>query len=147
MAKETTINEEKTTSASYIVSFYENVGALTHFYSLYQNLIIELENKYQQVEDLKGLQEEESKILQQVLQEIRYFSHKSIIQYRCISEGINKETNKELLDQYDIIKTTYIIKRNQLDDFVLSLNKVLVNKVMKNLLQNSQDIIESVYKE
>lgn len=146
MKGQSNINEEKTTAASYIISFFENVGLITHHYAQYTNLIIELENKYKEV-DLKGVTEEEGKVLQQLLQEIRYYAHKAIIQYKSINETLDEDKDKEILDNYDKIKKNYIIQRQDIEAFTIQLNKVLVKDIMRSLLQSSQDIIENIYKE
>jgi len=142
------VKEEKIVAASYIVSFYQQVDLLTHTYSQYSNLLIELESKYGEQLIVK-MSVEENNLVTQAVQQVRYYCHRCYVQYRCIIENIDKG-KKELEDVeklYEAVKQDFIIVRSNIEKFVIKLNSVLIKSVMKNLLETSQEVLGNIYGE
>ena len=143
------INEEKTTAASYIITFYKEVQELTHNYSTYTNIVLELDNKYTQEAQQKGQMEENDRnVLVQVLQTFRYHANKCFLQYECISEATSNQKNKDsIAEHYKKIKKEFMINREDAYNFVKAMNIFLINDIMKHLLEDSQETIDSLYKD
>ncbi len=139
------ISEEKTTAASYILTFYQEVLYLTHNYSMYFNTLTEFKQKYGSA-DLTKMGEIEKDNLKNISQQVRYYIHKCYIQYICIAKAAKFKENKEIEEIYTVIKDVLIIDRDKLEKFVIAINRVLIDNVMKGLLETSQDLVEKVFK-
>lgn len=137
------INERRAAAASYILTFYQEIVNLTHHYAQYSNLLVEAVNKYgSKVEEL----EDEAKgILVTEVQSVRYCAYKCYVMYKTLIPSLKLKENKELLGVYSKIKDSYIMKQEDLEKFVIVLNSVLVEEVIKDLLDTSQALVEGVY--
>jgi len=140
----TSLDEKKTTGASYIFSFYIEIQNLTDTYSNYVNLMLELEYKYKN--NIEKAEESDKNIVNQWLQMVRKSCHKCYIQYKTILPTLKIEENDKLNEKYLKISNCFVIDRNDLKDFVLSMNKVLVNGIIQELLVDNQDFIKDIYK-
>lgn len=138
--------ERDITAASYIYKFYTEIQTLNHEYSNYVNILLELQNKYADDVEKKADDQEKAVIKAQV-QAVRYAAHQSYIHYNSIMIGTGNKPLKEITDLYSKIKTQFMINRETLEKFVTSINSVLVNEVIKNLLETSQDLIKDIYKD
>jgi len=142
------INEEKTTAASYIITFYKEVQELSHNFSLYENVILELENKIGSGGfDLSKVDEGDKNTLIQVVQTVRYHAHKCILQYECITQSVGVQREPSVKDSYEKIKKNFIIEREDLFGFVKAMNMFLIKDIMKHLLEDSQETIDNIYKD
>lgn len=147
--------EEKTSAASYILQFYSDVGQLTHYFSQYINIIIELERMTGSSPEETNVQEAHKQTLIQTVQNLRYYAHNVYIRYSSIfkaleeakKEGKNKKnkTTNPLKQPYENLEKQFIIQRKEAEKFVLAANEVLIDAVMKDLLKTSQDLIDSIY--
>lgn len=143
-----TVDEKKTAGASYIFTFYKGVQTLTHNYAVYINFIAQLELKYSKEEiDLLNtvISEEEKAQLNQMLVELRYSIIVNSVYYDSISKVVKGVKDKDVEEAYNEVKKGYVIKRDKLENYVLLMNKVLLNGVVKTLLETSQQIIDSVF--
>lgn len=138
------INEDKRAAASYILTFYQEVANLTHHYAQYKILLVELAMKDTE-SGMEALDEREKGILIQALQSFRYFAHKATVQYRCIMESLGKPIDEKVLALYNGLDQMFIIKKQMADDYVAAMNTVLLQSVIKNLMETSQDIVDTVY--
>lgn len=147
------VNEERTTAASYIITFYKEVQELSHNFVLYENIMLELNVKYKNFSQGLNIEQEDKDILIKLVQTLRYHSHKCMLQYQCIIESIeDKETKddkekKESEELYKKIKETFIIEREDIYLFVKFMNKFLIKDIMKHLLEDSQTALDNIYKE
>lgn len=138
------IDEKKTAAASYILNFYKEVNNLNHYYSQYLNAMIELENKYGQKYSDK-INDSEKVALMNFIQLCRYTSHKCYIQYKAITGAINQKEDKKVLNAYLKVKTDLVIKREDLENFVVSLNSFLIKDIIQNLLESSQGLVSDIF--
>ena len=136
--------QEKTTGASYIINFYNEVALLTHNYAEYLNLIEEIEYKYK---DIAKISENERSLLQTAVKSLKYYINKTFVMYKCIIETSKQTEDKKVNALRNKIKENFIIERVVLEEYVILLNTLLIQKVMKNLLETSQEIVESIYTE
>lgn len=151
-------SEERASAANYIITFYNEVSQLTGYYAQYFNLLMQVKEKYA---DISKMDEQEKAVLITAVQNIRYHTQTVYIQYKCIAENLNIDAKEEMIkvklkdgekdltlnDLYNLVRNVFIIKVEDLENFVTLLNKILVKNVMKNLLENSQNIVESVFKD
>lgn len=146
MTKIEKVNEKRIAGASYIIGFYENINLLTHNYAQYLNFLIELENKYKNV-DLGKISEQERGVFIQSIQEVRYFAHKCYIMYKTIILPLNIKEDQDINNFYEKIKANYIIDRKDIEMFTVSLNSVLMSNVVQDLIDTSQTLLDSIYSE
>lgn len=138
------IGEEKQAAANYVLNFYQEVQQMTSQYAGYCNVLVEQEYKYQALDLGKMDDDTKARIIQEV-QTVRYYAHKSYIQYLSIMEGVKLPLDKDIKELYAKLNKQFIIERSVLEKYVVALNKVLTTKIMKGLLESSSDIVESVY--
>lgn len=140
------ISEEKTTAASYILTFYQEIAQLTDSYAQYRNILVELETKYKDEESLAKMEDNEKNVLVQFIQQVRYFAHKVHIKYLCITQSIeNIGIDKEEAKLYQELNSKFIISRKHLENYVIKVNQLLIDKIMKHLLETSQDFVGKVF--
>lgn len=144
MKAPTSIDEKKLTAANYIISFYQEVGNLTYWYANYENVLLEMKEKYGH-EGTNKLTPEEKDNLMKYCQSLRYYVIKCNISYKSIAEGATITKDDKIETLCNAIKEQYIVRAKDLSEYVTILNKHLVTSVMKNLLESSQDIVNEVY--
>lgn len=145
--------ERKLAGANYIVNFFNEIQQLNHHYAQYCNLMLELKNTYGEKADKAKFQESDRQALKNMLQTLRYYSHKIMIQYQSIFkvlpnsdvEDIKKNKKDPLTDAYGKIKTDFVIGQKDIEKFVVSINSTLVEGIIKDLLVTSQDIYGQIY--
>lgn len=138
--------EREITAASYIYKFYTEIQTLNHEYSNYLNVMLELEEKYKEGVE-KAAIEEEKVIIKTQLQRVRYSAHQTYIHYQSILSGTKKKVNSDVEKQYKNIKEKFVIDRSELEKYVTAINSVLIEEVIKNLLESSQDLIKELYQD
>lgn len=136
--------EKDVAGASYILTFYNDVQLLNNNYVQYCNLLIELEAK----QEVKiGI--EERQVLIQSIQTLRENIQKTYIEYTALISniGIDKdvEKDKKLYETYKDLITKFIINRDKVGEYVRELNNFLIRNVIRNLLENSKDLITTLY--
>ncbi len=150
MSKISKIDEKKLAGASYIFSFYKEVQILTDYYSQYINFLLEIKEKSKGI-DIDKLGDAEKTTIMQGVQQVRISAHKSYVQYISIIGVLKiKDDDKDedkIKESYKKVKTDYIINEGDLETYVISLNKFLLNGIIQSLLEDSQHIIEEVYKD
>lgn len=146
MAEAKKLDEKQKTGVSYIYTFYNNVVTLTNYYAQYLNLLLEYKMKFSTA-DLQKLEEGEQKIVTGAVQICRQTVISVFIQYQSITKALKIDDSEKdkVREQYDKIKETFIIDTQDLEDFVCLMNEVLVNNVIKNLLESNQDIISDLF--
>lgn len=141
-------DEKKQAASSYIILLYNNVVSVTSNYALYMDLILQLQYKYKNV-DIEKMSDEEKQLIFSRVGEIRYAAQMAYIAIDTIQEKIpdihtaaEKEKFKSL---YLKVRDNLIINRDDLLDFVMSANRFLTSKVMKEILENSHDYLNQIY--
>ena len=67
------------------------------------------------------------------------------IKHKSISKGINENENKDLIKLYQKIRDSNIIELNDIEEYVVILNTILVTSVISNLLESSAAIVDQLY--
>lgn len=140
------INEEKTAAASYILTFYQEVANLTHHYAQYKNLLVEVQMKVDGTE-MPGLEEKEKTVFIQTLQSFRYYAHKAQIQYQCIIESMGLSIDPMIIETYNKLEKEFVIERKEAEKYTVLMNTVLLKSIIKNLMETSQSIVDTVYQD
>lgn len=138
-------NEERTVGASYIVNFFQEVNLLTHNYVQYRNLHLELKSKYQG--QMESLNDDEKNIMTESLQRLRYYAEKCYIEYKVILSSTKQTPNPKLDESVRKFRSSFVIDLDSMEGYVSEMNRLLVHRVMKSLLENSQDIIGDLYQD
>ena len=134
--------EKKQAAASYILNFYKEVLTLTEFHSQYLNLLLELEAKYQSIDKAADTEKE---TIKNAVQNLRYYCTKAYIQYSSISLSLNTERNKDIEEIYTRLKNNYVLERSDVENFVILLNNFLVGDVIKDLIDNSANLVDNAF--
>lgn len=145
----TQLSEQRTAAASYILSFYQSVQTLTATYANYSNMVELLANTYGE-EGLKNLSDEHRNALMGLVQQIKYYIKHTYVQWSSILHGTTKdddEPENTLEELYDKLKggKNYVIDVEDVEQYVLQANKVLTKDIIRDLMENSQEIIDSIY--
>ena len=139
------IDEKQVAGASYILTFFKDVEALTNHNAQYLNLLLEMENKYNGV-DLAKLEEQEKQVVIAAVQNYRYFANKCYIQYKSLTDYIKElSKNNKIEEYYKEVKKDFVLSRELCENLVIEFNKVILKDVIKNLLESSEEYINSIY--
>lgn len=136
--------ETEAIAANYIISFYREVQILNHNYSVYLNQLLEINERHGD-KGLENAEEAEKINLMSFAQNIRQNVHKTFIQYTVISGAAQLKKDKDIEKLYNVIKDTFIMPRDTLKDYVIKINTLLVNDLIKHILETSRDIIDKIY--
>lgn len=148
MSRHSEISEEKTAGSSYILTFYREIMNLSHQYANYINLIVVIKEKNKSGLELDNLEELDKQQLVDQVQTVRYYVNKCFLMYRTIvQEGLKNELDKNIIEIHKRIMNSFVIGVEDLEIFVVKINGILVNKVMKNLLESSQEFVDNLYSE
>ena len=129
-------------------SFFAEIKGLTEQYATYKNIIFEMEYL---------LKTEGAKVSPELLENgrvgignIRFYSHKVYVHFSTLVVvlDLKEEDTKEIKAAYEKINdlNTTLPAIKDIEDFVIKINQLLVKDVIKNLLQTSQDILNSLYR-
>lgn len=131
--------------SSYVISFYQEVQLLTHNYGNYINLMLEVHSKYGG--EIGKIDDQTKDIITQNVQLVRLGVMKTYIQYKSIYAGaqLKNKNLSELEELYNRLKNEFVINREALEKYVILLNSVLVDDVIRNLLVTGQDLVTSVF--
>lgn len=137
------IDEERIASASYVLNFYQDVSFLTHHYCNYENILTELELEIGSGFD--KLEVEQKDLLKNYCSTLRYYARATYIRYMSIMAGINSKPDEHVREMLEIINSNYIIERKHIEEFVLAMNRIIIDTVIKSLLENSNNIVNQLY--
>ena len=137
-------NEETITASSYILNFYNEVGILTSMYANYQNALLEMSEKKKAG---GNLEEQDKQVFKDLNVQIRYYVNMSYIKYSSIILKTGGQIDKAITDLRVKICCSIGVGNKDVEKYVIAMNGVLMQTVIKSLLQNSSDIINKLYSE
>ena len=137
-------NEETITASSYILNFYNEVGILTSMYANYQNALLEMSEKKKAG---GNLEEQDKQVFKDLNVQIRYYVNMSYIKYSSIILKTGGQIDKAITDLRVKICSSIGVGSEDVEEYVIAMNGVLMQTVIKSLLQNSSDIINKLYAE
>ena len=134
--------EEQVTAYSYIINFYNQIIYLNNQYAVYYNLVLELEYKY----GGKTPSEEDKSVLDKAAQDTRYSVIQSYIIYSSIKDHLKEKIDIDVDAVYKELTNVkkFIIVREDLFNYVIAMNKILSDNVMRELLRSSQDVVRGL---
>lgn len=141
------IDEERIAAASYILNFYQDVVNLTHNYCNYENVLIELQQEHGSTEEVK-LSVEQKELIKQYCQILRYYARSSNIRYKAIIRSIKSKKIKERKELKELLKkinSNYVIRVEDIKAYVEVMNEIIVDNIIKNLLESSSSIVNDLY--
>jgi hypothetical protein len=141
------VGEERTTAASYIITFFQEVGNLTSQFAAYQNLMLELKESYKTDEAMGKMEESDRNQIKLSTQNVRFYALKCYTMYEALIEGAKKSKDQKVKQSYENIKRQFIINTDELEEYVMLMNKVLATEIMQGLLETSQSIMDDIYKD
>lgn len=141
-------NTQKTeliSSASYIVDFYQLVGALTSNYSAYLNLLAE--SKIKTGTNIEEMEEEIKEAFKVGVQNIRLLCTDAYIKTRTLLKRAKKTDIKiETVEKvYKKAIKEYVINSEDLEAYVFLLNDLLAEEVLTEIFENSNTLLQGVY--
>jgi len=141
------VDQNKVLGANYIAEFFLEIKALTEQYANYKNIHLELEYLSKQSEG--KIDPDQLNNAKTAVNNIRFVSNKVYIHFRTLSQilEIDELVNRPIIDSYNTIMNpaNALPDITHIENFVIEINKLLVKDVIKNLLQTSQDILNSLY--
>jgi len=139
------VDEKKTAAASYILTFYQQVLAVTNSYSNYNNILIELRYTYGDEPDFSKMEPNHSEVVKQTIQNTRFEIQRTYIQYVSIRSALKLRSDVKLEASFKKIKKNFVMSMDDIEDFVIRMNKFLLENVVKTLLEDSGDVMANVY--
>ena len=138
------LDEKRRAGISYIFSFFSNVSAITLLNAQYNNLLIEFKNKYPDTGISKITDEEKNQLIIAV-QKCREYIGITYIQYTSLIGILDQKEDIVVVSAYKKMKQEFIINPDEMEKFVIAMNKILLNDFVQNILQSSQDLVSDVY--
>lgn len=142
----TQIDEKKSASASYIISFYQIVQLLNVHFAQYKNMLIEIKavsGEKAEYGSFTELQKEELKKMAQIVRQSVFMCN---VQYRAIVETVDKlKIDDKIKDTYKNVCDQFVISVDELESYVIGINKFLLNDIIGSLLETSQALLNSIF--
>ena len=146
------VTEEEIASSSYILSFYNDIENLTNSYASYLNVLVRIQDRYglknktfdqKEIDkQAKKIEPEDEKALLETAEGIRAWIARCYVKLTTLQEKIPemKKGNEEIKKLYEAAISTSVIEKEVAEGFVLKINKVFVDGVLRDLLVKSKDI-------
>ena len=137
---------------AYITLFFQDLEELNVCLGLYLNIIIPINDKYKALmnkTDFEDLEEGEAEDLREITKEIRYNSVRinTKLQALIIAFPSLKDSEKSqetLKTAYNHITTKVIPDYEQVNNYIIELNKLFIQGVGNQLLMKSQQYYQSL---
>ncbi len=150
MAEKEKETEKKIAASSYLLQFAKDIQNLTAAQSSYGNAIIEIYYlNGGKTEGIEALQPAQKQQFIEITQNLRHFINQVYIKYRSIMKTANQEADIE--EQIEELHTeltkkeSFIPEVQKTLDYCIVMNEVLLKDVIKDLLQTSQELMDSLY--
>lgn len=159
MTKDKPEKTDKSTAASHIINVYNSVANLRHWYALYLGQSIYARSiGFDSKKDGEKSEMPQAEIdkIRSIVGELRYHCIVTYKLYKSLAKKLDKKLEFRAGDTYDINalyesiageKASFVMDLKSADDYLSFFEDLLVNEVLKNLLETSQDILESIYNE
>jgi hypothetical protein len=138
--------EEGVAAASYVLNFNNECMLLTHWSALYFNWLSAVEKRMGGlIGEEPVLEDTELAQFTEIIGQLKYHIELTRMQYAAIISHISKGFPANYEQLIRDIRNSYIIKREQLEEYIIILHKFLLEDVIKGLLRSSQQLIDSLY--
>lgn len=142
----TTREPEKQTSANFLVNFFNHVENLDHWCALYDNVLRYVENKYGK-DHVDKCDDSDKMSINNAIENVSYYVNRTKTTYDALVMHLKMKPDPKLKALFTELRTSFVMKRETLDEYKKILYSLLVTEVMKNLLESSQSVIDSMYSE
>jgi len=144
-------DDKRSTAGRYLINFLEEVNTLSNWNSLYFNLIAEVQfmAKKNSVEDyMKEMEQSQKTEFIRQIQETRFYVTKTWTTLQSMREVLRIKDDDKNMEELTKLKGTiqndFIIKRDDVERFTILINTFLVNDIIKELLRNNEDLVNSL---
>lgn len=144
------MQDNKVSSASYILTFFRDVEELNNYLGHYSNIMLEMSGKFgkRDIEEIiKKMQDTDKQRLLQIVNDTRFWVIRVFVKLSALQDKLIKADETELFNEikenYEIIITTTVPEFKIIQDFVITLNKLFVSGVADELLNKARDFYNS----
>ena len=146
--------EKKLAGASYIISWFSDIENLIWYGSVYQNLMVELKQKYvkkfkttdgKETFDLEkvNLDEDDESRVMSTTQTLRSMVFKTFVKFKALRPQIKEleAQDTKMTVSYKVLSTLPTPDMSAIEDYIINVNETFVAGVVGELLLKSKDII------
>jgi hypothetical protein len=144
-------DERRSTAGRYLLNFLEEVNTLSNWNALYFNIMAEVQfmaQKSGSVEDhMKEMDASQKSELLRQIQETRFYVTKTWTTLQSMKEVLKISKDKELEELEKVknkLQNEFIMKRDDVEFFTVTVNKFLVKDIIKELLKDNEDLVSSL---
>ncbi|MFW6121190.1 MAG: hypothetical protein ACOC80_09880, partial [Petrotogales bacterium] len=154
----TMVSDEEIAGSSYILTFLNDVENLTNAYATYLNVLVRMKDKYK-LDERKNLEEtkrrkevtldkDDEEAVLTISEQLRLWIARCYIKTAALKEKMDIETDiNEIKKLYEAAIKTSVIEKEIAEKFVLKINDIFIEGVLKDLLVRSKDIYSEFLKE
>jgi len=144
------VTDNQRVGASYVIAFYQNVSALTDAYAQYANIKLQQIAKYGQKTKQDDYDDQDLQNINMATMNFRVLIIKSHLYLKSLGTSIvDLKVPTDLENLYKDLATekteTYIINLEKAERYVLKINEMLLSKIVKDLLDLSNELFNTVY--
>ena len=132
--------EQQVAGAGYILSFFNDIEQLNNYYAAYVNAALGLKSKYPNEESLKNMSVDDRKTIGEAANAVRVWIVRCYIKAKALRDKVPEFTSDELDESYRKICNTITPEVEDVEKFVIEINKAFVNGVLVDLLNQARDI-------
>lgn len=141
------MEESKITGANYILNFYNHIEQLTAAYATFINKLIPIKSKIK-LEDLpdkiEGLDDKDRDELLKSLETLRFYITSVYIKSQSLKDKVKSFNDPKIKEFYEKARDKAIIEADIIEEFVIIINKCLLDDIIQHLLVQSRDIYEKL---
>lgn len=144
--------EKKSVGVAYIITFVKDISLLTHYIAMYGNMLKEVEFKYNVREgnvDLSKVSDEEKQVIIGNVQMARYFVNRTYWSYKSAKKkiGLVEADEAKIERLHTSCNDDFIFQFTDAEEYAIEMNKIIVNDIIQDALESSQEFLASLYGE
>lgn len=132
--------EQQVAGAGYVLSFFNDIEQLSNYYAQYINTVLSFERKYPNNKALEGMSEEDRQALIATVQGLRTWIIRCFVKAQALKEKVENFTSDEFEEIYRKVTSNFIPEREDVESFVIEINKAFVNGMLVDLLNRARDV-------
>jgi len=149
-------SEEQIAGSSYILNFLNDVENLTNTYATYLNVMVRMQDKYKLGKKEKDegserkktlqIEQEDERAILEVNESIRIWIARCYIKAKTLEVKIPEmvASVKKLNKHYELAISSSMIEKEVVEGFVMDINAIFMQGILKDLLIRAQDVYEEV---
>ena len=143
------MQDNKVSSASYILTFFRDVEELNNHLGHYANIMLEMSGKFGKRETdeiIKKMDNAEKVRLLQIVNDTRFWIIRVYVKISALESKLIKTDDTETMNQisknYQLVINNTIPEFKTIQSFVIELNKLFVSGVADELLNKARDFYD-----